>query len=55
MQLLTAPQLERFKTVFDIREYIKDPSLSLEYLKGIQHVVDMVSAMSNREYDEDDE
>lgn len=56
MQLLTQPQLERFNKAFDIRTYIEDPSVTLEFLKGMQHVVTMVNAMSKPDFiDRDNE
>lgn len=56
MQLLTQPQLERFNKAFDIRTYIEDPSVTLEFLKGMQHVVTMVNAMSKVDFiDRDNE
>lgn len=54
MQLLTPAQLDRFNTQFDIRTYISDPTVSLDFLKGMQHVVEMVNAMSHPDLSDED-
>ncbi|WP_176219454.1 hypothetical protein [Chromobacterium haemolyticum] len=53
MKLLTAPQLERFNKQFDARTYISDQTVSLDFIRGVQHVVDMVNALSRDEEEED--